>query len=414
MRRDTIQRKNATKAFQAGLGPMDTEGLLKQVLVDGKRAVDDAVMQIGKMLVEAILFIEREERTGADYLPINEDLQKWGSQGGSVYLGDQKVKIQVPRIRSKQHGEQGLEAYEKLRKSKQFSEEMLSQALRGMSAQKYEETVTDSAKAFGVSPSSVSRKLVQATARKLKAFLSRDLSGFEPFAVMIDSIHRGNQAFLVAMGIDTKGFKKVLGFWQGATENHEICLELFKDLEQRGLKLSKHVLWVTDGGPGIIKALRLQFPAAPHQRCTIHKNRNIQRHLAKKHRKEASERFRAALEQRSYEDAASMLKELEKWLSQWNDSAALSLREGFNELLTLHRLKIPTHLRRTLHSTNPIESMFSNVRWMEGNIKRHRDSQMMQRWLGASLMEAEDRFRRIRGFEDIPKALKRKIGRAHV
>jgi putative transposase len=89
---------------------------------------------------------------------------------------------------------------------------------------------------------------------------------------MIDSIHRGNQAFLVAIGIDTKGYKKVLGFWQGATENHEIFLELFKDLERRGLKLSKNLLWVTDGGPGIIKALRLRFPAAPHQRCTIHKS----------------------------------------------------------------------------------------------------------------------------------------------
>jgi putative transposase len=375
---------------------METEGVLERVLVEGKRAIDDA-----------ILLIEREERTGADYQPIHEDLQKWGSQGGSVYLGDQKVKVQVPRIRSKEHGEQSLQAYEKLRKSKQFSEELLAQALRGMSAQKYEETVTESAKAFGVSPSSVSRKLVQVTARKLKAFLSRDLSGFEPFAVMIDSIHRGNQAFLVAIGVDTRGYKKVLGFWQGATENHEICLELFKDLERRGLKLSKYLLWVTDGGPGIIKALRLRFPASPHQRCTIHKNRNIQRHLAKKHRKEASKRFRAAMEQTSYEDAASMLKELEKWLGERNESAAASLREGRHELLTLHRLKIPSALRKTLHSTNPIESMFSNVRKMEGNIKRHRDSRMMQRWLGASLMEAEERFRRIRGFEDIPKALRR-------
>ncbi len=113
------------------------------------------------------------------------------------------------------------------------------------------------------------------------------------------------------------------------------------------------------------------------------------------------------MEQTSYEDAASMLKELEGWLSKRNESAAASLREGLEELLTLHRLRIPASLRRTLHSTNPIESMFANVREMEGNIKRHRDSSMMQRWLGATLMEAEQRFRRIKGFQDIPKALRR-------
>jgi hypothetical protein len=106
MRRDTIQRKNATKGFPGGLGLMETEGVLKRVLVEGKRAIDDAILQIGRMFVEAILLIEREERTGADYQPIHEDLQKWGSQGGSVYLGDQKVKVQVPRIRSREHGEQ--------------------------------------------------------------------------------------------------------------------------------------------------------------------------------------------------------------------------------------------------------------------------------------------------------------------
>jgi hypothetical protein len=51
-----------------------------------------------------------------------------------------------------------------------------------------------------------------------------------------------------------------------------------------------------------------------HQRCTIHKDRNIQKHLAKKYRKEAHWRFRTALEQSSYEDARRMLLDTEKWL----------------------------------------------------------------------------------------------------
>ena len=65
---------------------------------------------------------------------------------------------------------------------------------------------------------------------------------------------------------------------EGATENHDICEELLEELERRGLKLSKQVIWVTDGGGGIIKALKGRYgKKLIHQRCTLHKDRNIQR-----------------------------------------------------------------------------------------------------------------------------------------
>ena len=87
------------------------------------------------------------------------------------------------------------------------------------------------------------------------AFRERDLSDFKPFAIFIDTIHRGGEAFMVALGIEVGGKKRALGFWQGATENHVICEELLADLERRGLVLSKRILWVSDGGKGIVKAL---------------------------------------------------------------------------------------------------------------------------------------------------------------
>ena len=108
------------------------------------------------------------------------------------------------------------------------------------------------------------------------------------------------------------------------------------------------------------------------------------------------------MEQKSYKDARQMLLEMEKWLREINESAADSLMEAIEEILTLHRLKVPALLRKTLHSTNPIESMFSTVRDCEGNIKRYRDSRMMQRWLASVLLHCEKGFRRIKGFASIP------------
>jgi Transposase, Mutator family. len=105
-----------------------------------------------------------------------------------------------------------------------------------------------------------------------------------------------------------------------------------------------------------------------------------------------------SFEQNSYEDARRMLMEMEKWLRGINESAADSLMEAIDEILTLHRLSVPALLRKSLHSTNPIESMFSMVRDAEGNIKRYRNSSMMQRWLAAVLMYCEKRFQKVSGF----------------
>ena len=124
------------------------------------------------------------------------------------------------------------------------------------------------------------------------------------FPIFIDTIHRGGDAFMVSLGIDEGGHKHALGFWQGATEHHEICEELLSDIQTRGLVLTQKVIWITDGGKGIIKVLRDRFGSKLlHQRCTIHKDRNIQRHLAKRYRKMAHKRFKTALEQNAYEDA---------------------------------------------------------------------------------------------------------------
>ena len=232
-----------------------------------------------------------------------------------------------------------------------------------------------------------------------KAFQERSLGAFTPFAVFLDTIHRGGEAFLVALGVDLSGEKMALGFWQGSSENHEICEALFNDLERRGLARSKRILFVTDGGSGLIKALRDRVgKKLLHQRCAIHKSRNLQRHVAKPYRKEAHRKLTTALEQTSYADARHMLLELEAWLRTKNESAADSLLEAFEELLTLHRLKVPALLRKTLMSTNPIESMFSLVRHSERNIKRTRGSMMLQRWLGTVLLYCEQQFKRVKGF----------------
>ena len=358
------------------------------------------------MVAESILLIEREELAGPDYYPTHPGLQKWAHEAGSAYIGDQKVKVTRPRLRDVEQGEVPIKSYARLHATGDFSEELLENILRGVSAQKYTETVLGAARAFGVPPSAVSQKMVSLTATKLKAFQKRSLAEYTPFALFRDTVHRGGEAFLVALGVDLSGEKMALGFWQGSSENHEICEALFRDLARRGLTRSRRILFVTDGGSGLRKALRERFgKKLVHQRGAIHKSRNLQRHLVKRYRHEAHQRLKTALEQTHYAEARQMLLELEAWLRTKNESAADSLLEAFEELLTVHRLKVPAWLRKPRLSTNPIESMFSLVRHSERNIKRSRGSAMLQRWLGTVLLYCEQQFKRVKGFAGIPQVM---------
>ena len=405
MKQDTRQRTHTTTVLKALRGQEWLAGHVVQILETGKESLDRFLLELGGMVAETIMLLEREELAGPDYCPKIPGVYKWAGQPGSVYIGDQKVRVVHPRLRGP-HGEIPLPTSGTLRERRAFSDALLAKALRGLSAQKYQETVVEAAQAFGVSATAVSTHLIEATTQKLKTFTERSLKDFTPFAVFLDTIHRGGDAFVVALGIDRAGQKRVLGFWQGATENHDICEELLDDLERRDCCLPARVLFITDGGSGIRKALKARYgKKLLHQRCTIHKDRHIQRHLPTRWRKEAHRRFHIALEQTSYAEAKAMLADLEGWLRPLNESAADSLREACEELLTVHRLKVPAVLRKTLHTTTPIESMFSTVRACEGNIKRYRGSTMAQRWLAAVCLHCEHGFRTIKGFREIAEVI---------
>lgn len=292
-----------------------------------------------------------------------------------------------------------LSVYQALKDRSKFSEQILSKALSGISARDYKGTLHGLLDNFGISKSSISRHVVEASAKQLKELQERRLEEHEPFAIFLDGYHLQGKVFVVALGIDVNGQKKALGFWEGATENHAVCQELLSSLERRGLSVSSEVLYITDGGSGIIKALKERFgKKLMHQRCQIHKDRNIQRHLPKKYRAEAHARFKRAVSCQKYEDAKEELEKMKSWLEAINPSAAESLKEGQDELLTVHRLEVPPLLRKTLQTTNPIESMFASSSHGKRNLKTTKGKNTAQRWMGASVLYAEGKFRTVKGY----------------
>ncbi len=373
---------------------------VESLLTTAKESINDLFASLKVTLVEFLLSAEREQIAGPLYNPL-PGLKKWGSQAGSVYVAGEKIKIEKPRLR-KEKQEIPLSIYEKLKDPSTFSKKILEKALRGISCRDYPGSLEVLLGELGISKSSVSRHLKCATAKKLQELQGRILKDLNPFALFIDGYHIAGKVFIVALLIDLDGKKHVLGFWEGATENHEICLELLADLEKRGLHLDDQVLYITDGGKGIIKALKKSFGSSLlHQRCYLHKDRNIQNHLAKKYRQLAHKKFMTALNCVDYKDAQEELLKFKNWLETINHSASESLNECIDELLTVHRLKVPPLLRKTLLSTNPIESMFSMASRHLHRITHMKKGHMAQRWMGTVLLYAEERFRSVKGYLSI-------------
>jgi putative transposase len=83
----------------------------------------------------------------------------------------------------------------------------------------------------------------------------------------------------------------------------------------------------------------------------------------------------------------------------------------FADLLTLHRIEMPPALRVSFYTTNLIDSAFANPRYGINRVKRWRkNSDMIKRWLGAHLLDQEQRFRRVKGFKEIAGFLARFAG----
>ena len=104
MRRDTRQRKRALAGLQAISGQDKMLGTLVRVIRSGKQALDAVMLEMGRMVAESVMLMEREEVAGPDYYPTDPAFKKWAHEEGSMFLGDQKVKVTRPRLR---HVEQG-------------------------------------------------------------------------------------------------------------------------------------------------------------------------------------------------------------------------------------------------------------------------------------------------------------------
>lgn len=331
---------------------------------------------------------------------------RWGNTPSEVTLGGRRIAISRPRVRGIHDGELSLPWFQWASDRDPLDARTLEQVAIGVSMRNYSralEPTPPDVSERAVSKSAVSRRFVALTKAQLREWLSRPLGDWDLRVVMIDGIHFKERILLIALGIEADGTKHVLGLREGTTENATVCRSLLRELIERGLPSDRALLFVIDGGKGIHKAVVDTYGRlAVIQRCQVHKKHNILEHLPEE-RHATIQRLldQIYLETESWTLAQRQLKSLASSLEHSYPSAAASVLEGLSETLTLQRLEVRGALYLTLRSTNPIENLNGSVVEHTRNVKRWRDGLMVQRWVSMALVEAEKKFRRIRGFQSM-------------
>jgi transposase-like protein len=216
-----------------------------------------------------------------------------------------------------------------------------------------------------LSKSAVSR-VVQRLQGASDAWRTRDLQATPMPYVYLDAVYprvrcAGRVAVmpvLVALGISPAGDKVLLALQSSGAETGAAWAELVTDLAGRGLPAPQLV--ISDGNRGLKQALTRVWPSVAHQRCTVHKQRNVVSAAPRHVQAAVRQDFQAII---YAETRAAAETARHRFVAAWKKRApraVASLLEAQEELLTFHAFPASQH--RALRSTNVIERLNEEFR----------------------------------------------------
>jgi transposase-like protein len=374
---------------------------LLSMIGQAQLSIDDLLGQLSRQFIEQMLVLSAKSVAGAQHKGRHTGEVRWhGSQGGVVNLGHSKLHVKRPRLRSDK-GEVGIPAYTALAQDGDLSRRIADILVCNVSTRKYARVVHRCADELGISKSAVSRQFVKQSAQAWAQLMARDLSQIDFVAMYVDGLIVAKHHIIVAVGVDAQGNKHVLGLAPGSSENAKVVKDLLNDLARRGVDLNISRLWVIDGSKALRSGIeQLCGKDAKVQRCRIHKIRNVSERLPK----DRAEQVRWLMKQAFKLDAPKgkqRLRELAKDLKAQHPDAAASVLEGMDEMFTITELGLTGELARCLATTNVIESPNSVVRRVSGRVTNYKDAEMALRWTAAGFIEAENSFKKLRGYADL-------------
>ena len=334
--------------------------LVKEQKFTSTKEIMDCMKGMFADVLEQTLQAEMDEHLGYDKAERREAKENKNYRNGTVtrtmktQLGE--VEIEVPRDRNAEFDPKIIGKYQ--RNADGIEERILSLYATGMTTRDIRDQIK------GLYDIEISEGLVSKISEKIlpeiNEWQNRPLESYYPF-VFMDAIHykiRENhqivtKAAYVILGIDSNGFKDILGLWVGASESAKYWMGVLNELKGRGVQ--KVSLFCVDGLTGFREAIGAVYPKAQIQRCIIHQIRNSTRFVGYKHIKEFMVDLKKVYQSITEEQALNNLAIFkEKWSSTY-PSAIKSWEENWDILSTF--FDYPVEIRKVIYTTNIIEGL---------------------------------------------------------
>jgi transposase-like protein len=196
------------------------------------------------------------------------------------------------------------------------------------------------------------------------AFCARDLSDRDFVYVWADGVHpkvrlgQAHSCVLVLLGVRVDGTKELIALAEGLRESTESWADLLRDCRRRGMRDPELV--VGDGAMGLWRALAEVFPQARHQRCWVHKARNVTNALPKSAHPGATKAMQEIYNAEDRAHAQTAINAFAKTYGTKWPKAVAKITDDREELLAFY--DFPAEHWIHLRTSNPIESTFSSVK----------------------------------------------------
>lgn len=364
--------------------------------VNGKTERSDLVKLAAQLIIEEALEGEVQAELGREYYARGDSAgQRNGYRRGKLDTAEGRVEYAVPQVR-------GIAGWRSAvrdalsGRSEELERLAIEMYARGLSVRDIEAAFVDEGGRCVLSKSAVSLVTERLWA-DYQAFASRDLSEHEVVYLFVDGIaerlHLGQprEAVLAAWGITAKGNKVLLGLLPGTKEDTVSCKEFLRDLKSRGLV--DPLLVVTDGAPGLIRAVEEVFPRSLRQRCLAHRIRNLEAKVPAELWREVKGLAHAAYRASSPALARLTRDEFVKRFETELPSATRCFLDDFEACIA--HLRLPIAHRRAIRTTNMLERLFGEERRRTKVIPHAFGERAVLKLMFASLLRASKTWQRV-------------------
>jgi transposase-like protein len=329
-----------------------------------RQHLDEVVRQSVEETLNGLLDAEADELCGAKRY--ERSVERLDTRAGhyerKLHTKAGEVALKVPRLRNLPFETEIIERYR--RRESSIEEAMIEMYLAGVSVRRVED-ITETLWGTRVSASTVS-ELNQKIYVHIDAWRSRLLEGEYPY-VYVDGIWLKRSwggsvekvAVLVAIAVDTDGYREILAVCEGTKEDKESWRNFLRHLKERGLNGVR--LIISDKCLGLVEALGEFFPEAQWQRCVVHWYRNVFTAVPKGKVKAVAAMLKAIHAQEDREAARRKAEDVVAKLEAMKlGNAAQIMREGVEE--TLCYMAFPTEHWRQIRTNNPLERIMREIR----------------------------------------------------